>query len=526
LFGMAISLSALSALAQHMGTQTPEFHYPMPIKGCTKAAGCSSEAAAVVIDSNWRWTHQTGSVKNCYTGNTWDTSICPDPATCTQNCAIDGVDEKTWKETYGIVGDKQGMMNYSFVTNGTYSRNVGGRTYLMEGEDKYKMFKLLNKEFTFDVDVSNMPCGLNGAVYFVEMDADGGLAKFPSNEAGAKLGTGYCDAQCPHDLKWINGEANIIGWNSSVTDPNAGTGKYGTCCAELDIWEANKISTQMTTHGCTTEGQHRCEGVECGDNAKGQRFKGVCDKDGCDMNPYRMGVTDFFGPGPQFTLDTTKPMTVVTQFITSDGTDDGDLVEMRRKYVQNGKVIANAGSSYGGSKSFSSITDEMCDTQKDYFTDVNDFKVKGSLKSMGEAMKRGMVLTLSMWDDHEVGMIWLDAKDPYPVPDGKKGAARGTCSQGSGNPKLVESKYPHSNVIYSNVKYGELDSTYGTSPPSPTPSPTPSPSSCPGGLLSKCIDLCPSAPATAYKACVESCVSRCSSEISAYEAGEVEAYRR
>eukprot|EP00966_Prymnesium_polylepis_P226889 5249367-Prymnesium_polylepis.1 len=62
----------------------------------------------------------------------------------------------------------------SFVTNGTYSRNVGGRTYLMDTEDTYMMFKLLNKEFTFDVDVSNMPCGLNGAVYFVEMDADGG----------------------------------------------------------------------------------------------------------------------------------------------------------------------------------------------------------------------------------------------------------------------------------------------------------------------------------------------------------------
>ena len=36
------------------------------------------------------------------------------------------------------------------------------------------MFKLKNKEFTFDVDVSELPCGLNGALYFVEMEADGG----------------------------------------------------------------------------------------------------------------------------------------------------------------------------------------------------------------------------------------------------------------------------------------------------------------------------------------------------------------
>ena len=36
------------------------------------------------------------------------------------------------------------------------------------------MFKLKNKEFTFDVDVSQLPCGLNGALYFVEMEEDGG----------------------------------------------------------------------------------------------------------------------------------------------------------------------------------------------------------------------------------------------------------------------------------------------------------------------------------------------------------------
>lgn len=69
----------------------------------------------------------------------------------------------------------------------------------------YKMFQVLGQEFTFDVDVSNMPCGLNGAVYFAEMQADGGLSEFATNKAGAKYGTGYCDAQCPHDIKFISG---------------------------------------------------------------------------------------------------------------------------------------------------------------------------------------------------------------------------------------------------------------------------------------------------------------------------------
>ena len=58
------------------------------------------------------------------------------------------------------------------------------------------------------VDDSNLDCGLNGALYFVQMDADGGKEKY--GNTGAHVGLGYCDAQCPHDLKFINGEANVI----------------------------------------------------------------------------------------------------------------------------------------------------------------------------------------------------------------------------------------------------------------------------------------------------------------------------
>ena len=92
-----------------------------------------------------------------------------------------------------------------------------------------------------------------------------------------------------------------------------------------------------------------------------------------------LGATGFFGPGSNYTLDSTKPMTVVTQFITSDGTDAGDLVEMRRFYVQNGKKIANPMASYGADQ----ITDSMCTTQKQLFGDVNDFAPKGDQSVKG-----------------------------------------------------------------------------------------------------------------------------------------------
>jgi hypothetical protein len=60
------------------------------------------------------------------------------------------------------------------------------------------------------------------------MDEDGGLSKHSGNKAGAKYGTGYCDAQCPRDLKFIDGEANVGEWKESSNDPNAGVGNYGS----------------------------------------------------------------------------------------------------------------------------------------------------------------------------------------------------------------------------------------------------------------------------------------------------------
>ncbi|KFZ05856.1 hypothetical protein V501_07964 [Pseudogymnoascus sp. VKM F-4519 (FW-2642)] len=128
------------------------------------------------------------------------------------------------------------------VLMGEFSTNIGSRLYLLESESKYQGFTLLGNEFTFDVDVSNLDCGLNGALYFSSMDLDGGVGKFPSNTASPKYGTGYCDSQCPRDVKLIDGEANVEGWAASSNDANAGIGNLGACCAEMDIQKANKIA--------------------------------------------------------------------------------------------------------------------------------------------------------------------------------------------------------------------------------------------------------------------------------------------
>jgi len=86
------------------------------------------------------------------------------------------------------------------------STDTGSRVYLMANATEYQTFNLLNKEIAFDIDVSTLDCGYSSGLYSVAMDADGGSAKHPVNTAGAKYGTGYCDASCPRDVKWINGE--------------------------------------------------------------------------------------------------------------------------------------------------------------------------------------------------------------------------------------------------------------------------------------------------------------------------------
>jgi cellulose 1,4-beta-cellobiosidase len=48
-------------------------------------------------------------------------------------------------------------------------------------------------------------------------------------------------------------------------------------------------------------------------------------------------------------------MTVVTQFLTDNNEDGGSLSEIKRFYVQNGKVIGNPSVSIGG-KTYNSVS--------------------------------------------------------------------------------------------------------------------------------------------------------------------------
>lgn len=252
----------------------------------------------------------------------------------------------------------------------------------------------------------------------------------------------------------------------------------------MDLWEANSISTAYTPHPCSSIGPTRCSGTECGDGDN--RYGGLCDKDGCDFNSYRLGNQSFYGPGK--IVNTNNKLTVVTKFITSDGTATGPLSEIRRLYVQNGVIIDNTVVNVPGIAAGTSITTDFCTKQKSVFGDTNSFQSKGGLAGMGQALDRGVTLVLSVWDDHDVNMLWLDSTFPIDKDPSLPGVARGSCATTSGVPADIEMNAPNSQVVFSNIRYGDLGSTYaagtttppggGTNPPPPPPPPT-------GGSLPK-----------------------------------------
>ena len=71
--------------------------------------------------------------------------------------------------------------------------------------------------------------------------------------------------------------------------------------------ESNAHASAVTPHPCENNEYHVCTDSECGGTYSEERFNGDCDPNGCDFNPYRMGVQDFYGKGK--TVDTSKVFT-------------------------------------------------------------------------------------------------------------------------------------------------------------------------------------------------------------------------
>jgi cellulose 1,4-beta-cellobiosidase len=199
----SIIVPFLAALvtAQQPGAYTPEVHPSLVSERCTTFGGCVQVNSSVVLDAQYRWLHNVGGYDPCRPSS-FDPTLCPDVATCAANCALEGVDYAS----YGIATSGDALTLNLFTTSGNVTTASSPRVYLLANDNEYDQFKLLNQELTFDVDVSKVPCGINGALYLSEMSANGSASEL--NQAGATYGTGYCDAQCPSQ-NFVNGVVSI-----------------------------------------------------------------------------------------------------------------------------------------------------------------------------------------------------------------------------------------------------------------------------------------------------------------------------
>ena len=170
-----------------------------------------------------------------------------------------------------------------------------------------------------------------------------------------------------------------------------------------------------------------------------------------------MGNKTYYGPGKL--VDSSSKLTVVTQFFTNNNSTTGLLSEIRRLYIQNGKVIQNSKVNIPGMAAYDSITSAYCTAQEKVLLD-RGFDQRGGLNATTKAMVYGMVLAMSVWEDHTSSMLWLDSNYPIDGDPSKAGISRGDCSVTSGKPEDVESSATTARVTFSNIKYGDIGSTY------------------------------------------------------------------
>ncbi len=365
---------------------------------------------AWTLDANWRWFRQKDSMENCIP------KYCLDPKLCAQQCALEGVGSlEELRNTYGVDAPEAGMVRLKYVVKHDYGVNVGSRLYLLDAlkRDYYTM-DLRGKELSYWADMSEVACGMNAAVYFVEMDREG---ERNMNTIGAQYGLGYGDAQCPNDIKFVGSFVN--------------TNKTGACSNEFDIWEANRHANAFTAHVCSIKKVKGCtQKKDCGEEQF--RNQGWCDKAGADVNLYRLGQKYVYGFGPQYRINTKKPFQIITRFHQNA---QGDLVRVERLYKQEGREVQ------GGN-----LTDSGAEQQSALFKEFNHHGKLGGLKAMGEAFKRGMVLVVSLWDDSSpAAMKWLDSI--YPEGSNATGAERGPC-RGLQDPPTVRKNHPDAYVRY------------------------------------------------------------------------------
>ncbi|KAF6827943.1 exoglucanase 1 precursor [Colletotrichum musicola] len=441
------ALLAAAASAQQAGTVQSEVHPKLTWKRCTAPGACATVQGGVTLDADFRWLHVVDGFSDCYTGNDWRRDQCDTAESCAERCALEGAD---YGGQFGITTNGSAIRQRLTVES-QFGWNENSRVYLMEEDgERYQTFTPLGNEIAFDVDVSNVECSVNSALHFLGMDADGGMGRFEGNKAGAKYGTGYCDATCTRYQRFIGGKANIEGWTPSPYQPTLGAGDWGACCPQFDVWNSNSQAFQTSSKLCNygSYNYHVCPPGLCD---YFERFP-TCDIWGCDYNPYRVGAKDFYGEGK--TVDTTKKFTMMCPSVVTQFAED----KISKFFVQDGVRIDAPSPTIPGLSDENGLTRDYCRTQSVVFGERDIFSEMGDFYYQNEFLRQPLVLALAIQYDYYALNLWLDST--YPIDQaGYPGAERGPCIYNPGVPSPPVETRSKAWVEWSNIRFGPIGST-------------------------------------------------------------------
>lgn len=217
----------------------------------------------------------------------------------------------------------------------------------------YYQWQVLGRALSYSVDLSDVGCSCNAALYLVSMpgyNASSGLVPDPRSAY-------YCGANA--------------GKPSVNTSASVGRGNY---CPEMDIIEANSFAAQSTPHICN------------GTN-HGPGFYPMCDHHGCATAVYNQSKTAMC-KSDRCTINTGRLFRHTVSFPVDEVT--GALKAISNEFEQDGRVFT-----------FDSCTGG-----------VNAEWTNGSsaayLSKMESNLRMGMVLDISLWGLSNGGMSWLD----------------------------------------------------------------------------------------------------------------------
>ena len=238
----------------------------------------------------------------------------------------------------------------------------GGRIQLLTSptlspEAFYKP-NLLGGYIEYDVDMSTQVCGCLATLYLVRSPAHDSSGNYDNTD-----GFYYCDG-------------------------HAITGEY---CPEFDIMEANQYAFQTTAHECYSAGNGHYSDCNHG---------GSCIQNTVD-NWNHSGQNNY-GPGGQYTIDTTQKYTVRIDFCE----DNSQFSTFTLSLTQNGKTVS-----------------ETC--------------AGGNNSMMTDDLKGNMAIIVSQWSG-DATWLWKDS-------------CGGSCSS---DPKLY----------FTNMKVGTTGATCGSGP--------------------------------------------------------------